>query len=102
MDRMTKARQQQIEKKLMTERGTPAQIMAKLGQPEQIMVFSSNSSKFKSAFGQDGSQIQPKRKGNNFSDSQTIDKKAFSSIKVETKKISSPPAKTTVKTQVQV
>jgi hypothetical protein len=57
----------------MTERGVPAQLMAKIGKPEPIMNFSTNKSKFKSAFGVDGSQILPKKKERNFQDSQSID-----------------------------
>lgn len=62
MDRMVKARQTQMEKKIMTERGTPAQIIANLGQPEKTMNFASNTNKFKSAFGVDGSQILPPKR----------------------------------------
>lgn len=46
----------------MTERGVPSQLMAKLGKPEPIMSFGTNKSKFKSAFGIDGSQIQPRKR----------------------------------------
>jgi len=47
--------------------------MAQIGKPEPVMNFSTNKSKFKSAFGQDGSQIVPKKKQRNFVDSQSID-----------------------------
>lgn len=55
MDRMMKARQQQLEKKIMTERGMPSQIIASLGKPEPSMAFGSNTNKYKSGFGKDGS-----------------------------------------------
>jgi hypothetical protein len=73
MDRMVKARQSQMQKKLMTERGVPSQLIAALGKPEPVMNFSSNSSKFKSAFGVDGSQIIPQKKRNNFNESQRLE-----------------------------
>lgn len=57
MERLAKARQIQLEKKLMTERGMPSQLVARLGQPEPSMAFGSNKDKFKSGFGIDGSQI---------------------------------------------
>jgi len=60
MDRMTKAREQQLEKKLMTERGVPSQLREKIGKPEPSMNFGSNTNKFKSGFGKDGSQFNPK------------------------------------------
>jgi hypothetical protein len=49
--------------------------MASLGKPEPIMNFSSDKSKFKSAFGVDGSQINPKKskRPQTFADSQSID-----------------------------
>lgn len=46
----------------MTERGIPNQIKADLGRPEKIMNFGSNTNKFKSVFGKEGSQINPKIK----------------------------------------
>lgn len=61
---MVKARESQMQKKLMTERGVPSQLIASLGRPEPSMNFSTNKSKFKSAFGNDGSQILPKKKNN--------------------------------------
>lgn len=64
MDRMVKARQSQMEKKLMTERGVPSQLIANLGQPEKTMNFTQNTNKFKSAFGVDGSQILPPKRAN--------------------------------------
>ena len=44
----------------MTERGIPSQMKAQLKSPPQ-MNNSQNSSKFKSAFGIDGSQLNPKK-----------------------------------------
>ncbi len=70
---MMKARQQQIEKKIMTERGMPSQIIASLGKPEASMAFGSNSNKFKSGFGKDGSQIHVAKRKYNFADSQRLD-----------------------------
>jgi hypothetical protein len=61
MDRMQKARQQQLEKKMMLERGMPAQLQAQIGKPEPSMNFGSNTNKFKSGFGKDGSQWNPKQ-----------------------------------------
>ena len=55
MDRMQKARQMQLERRLMTERGMPAQMLAQLGRPDQTMNFGSSNNKFKTAFGSDGS-----------------------------------------------
>jgi hypothetical protein len=57
MERMTKARQLLHEKKMMTERGIPSQMQAKIGQPDKSMAIGRNTNKFKSGFGQDGSQI---------------------------------------------
>jgi len=59
----------------MTERGLPSQLMERVGKPEPTMNFYSDKSKFKSAFGVDGSQIRPKKKQRNttFADSQIID-----------------------------
>jgi hypothetical protein len=82
-DRMERARQQQLEKKLMTERGIPAQIAADLGKVSKPLSFQPQTSKFKSAFGdKDGSQIKPKLKDSQyltFHDSQPIDASKFSS-----------------------
>lgn len=57
LERMQKARQTQLEKKMATERGMPAQLKAKEGQPEPIWGFGSNKDKFKSGFGAEGSNI---------------------------------------------
>lgn len=46
----------------MTERGIPSQLVAKIGQPEPVMNFGTNTDKYKSGFGKDGSQIVKKRK----------------------------------------
>jgi hypothetical protein len=59
MERMMKAKQLQYEKKMMTERGNPAQLSAKLtGKSEPVMAFGRNTDKFKSGFGHEGSQIK--------------------------------------------
>lgn len=55
VDRFLKGREQALQKKLMTERGLPAQLMERIGKPEPTMNFYSDKSKFKSAFGVDGS-----------------------------------------------
>ena len=55
VERMNKARQIQFEKKMMTYRGMPSQMMAKEGHPEQVMSFGSHKNKFKSGFGTEGS-----------------------------------------------
>jgi hypothetical protein len=49
--------------------------MANVGKPEPQWNFSTDKSKFKPAFGVDGSQINPKkiRRPQNFHDSQLID-----------------------------
>lgn len=75
-----KAKELQIEKKMMTERGTPAQIKAQLGQPEPVLNFGRNTDKFKSGFGKDGAKIQHKKKEQDFSSSQKIDAKQFSHL----------------------
>lgn len=48
----------------MTERGMPSQLYAQLGKPEPSMSFGSNTAKFKSGFGKDGSAIIPKKSRN--------------------------------------
>lgn len=63
VDRMAKGRQQQLEKKMATERGMPAQLQAKEGQPEPIWGFGKNTDKFKSGFGAEGSSIVKKGTG---------------------------------------
>ena len=74
VERMNKARQSQVEKKLMTERGMPSQLAASIGKPEQIMSFGCNTNKYKSGFGVDGSQLIPdKTKTRNFAASQRLD-----------------------------
>jgi hypothetical protein len=45
----------------MTERGMPAQMQASIGKPEPSMAFGSNTNKFKSGFGKEGSQVNPKQ-----------------------------------------
>jgi hypothetical protein len=50
---------------MMTERGMPAQLKAKEGQPEPIWGFGSNSDKFKSGFGAEGSNIVVKSSKDN-------------------------------------
>jgi len=62
-----KGREQALQKKMVTERGNPAQLMQSIGKPEPVWNFYSDKSKFKSAFGTEGSQINPKRR--NFADS---------------------------------
>ena len=57
-----KAKELHIEKKMMTERGTPAEIKAKLNNPEPILSFGSNTDKFKSGFGKNGAKIGKKEK----------------------------------------
>lgn len=71
MERMLKAKELQLEKKMMTERGTPAEIRARLGKPEPTMSFTANKDKFKSGFGKEGSAIVMKR--TDFAASQRID-----------------------------
>ena len=74
MERLAKARQNQLEKKLMTERGMPSQLMASIGKQEQSFNFSTNHSRFKTAFGKDGAQVSNKRsRQTGFADSQKID-----------------------------
>ena len=68
MERMRKARESLLEKKLMTERGMPATLRASIGKPEPVMSFGSNTDKHKSAFGTDGSQINPKAKKQQIND----------------------------------
>lgn len=61
MERLQKAREQQFQKKMMTERGMPTQLSQKLTQGEPKMNFGTNTAKFKSGFGVDGSQLNPKK-----------------------------------------
>jgi hypothetical protein len=65
MERMMKAKQLQMEKKMMTERGIPSQIIASLGKPDQSMAFGRNTDKFKSGFGAEGSQVASKKSHKN-------------------------------------
>lgn len=58
MDRLNRAREMQLQKKMATERGMPSQLAAGLGKPEPSMAFGRNTDKFKSGFGKDGSQIK--------------------------------------------
>lgn len=44
-----------MEKNMMTERGMPSQLLAKQNGTEPVWNHSTNQSKFKSAFGVDGS-----------------------------------------------
>lgn len=74
VNRMNKARQLQFEKKMMTERGIPAQMIVKQHQPEPIWGFGSNKDKFKSGFGKEGSNIVVKSNHKDFGASQRIDK----------------------------
>ncbi|TNV85929.1 hypothetical protein FGO68_gene4527 [Halteria grandinella] len=62
-DRMEKARQQQLEKKLMTERGMPSQLQAQVGKLAPQLTFQPQTSKFKSAF-------ETREDKRNFKDSQ--------------------------------
>lgn len=50
-----------MQKKMMTERGMPAQLQQTLVKGEPTMNFGSNTAKFKSGFGVDGSQLNPKK-----------------------------------------
>lgn len=72
-DRMERARQQHIEKKLMTDRGMPAQLKEDLNKIQAPLTFQPNTSKFKSAF--DSNNKQPKNQGGylSFHDSQAVD-----------------------------
>jgi hypothetical protein len=82
-DRMEKAREQQRLKKAMTERGVPTKDNAYLNSPDLGMNFSSNSSKFKTAFGgMDGSQINHPKRKRNYGDSQKLAGTQFHSVKV--------------------
>jgi hypothetical protein len=47
-----------MERRMMLDRGEPAQMKAKLGKAEPVMAFGRNTDKFKSGFGIDGSKIQ--------------------------------------------
>ncbi len=58
MERMMKAKQLQHERRMMTERGEPGQMQAKIGKPDPVMAFGRNTDKFKSGFGHEGSQIK--------------------------------------------
>ena len=86
-DRMERARQQQQEKRMMTERGMPSQMQQSVGRVQQAMNMQPQTSKFKSAFGlQDGSQINHKQylKGSqsqiSFHDSQNIDQSELKDV----------------------
>ena len=46
---------------MMTERGIPSQMQAKIGKPEPVMAFGKHTNKFQSGFGADGSQINSKK-----------------------------------------
>lgn len=83
MDRMQKARDMKFTHKMATERGIPAQMMAMQGKEEPPMKFGKHTDKFKSGFGNDGSQIVKKSRPptnnyklsnkNDFAASQQID-----------------------------
>ncbi len=62
LERLNKGRELHQQKRLMTERGIPSQMKGKIEgkDKEAQFVFSPNSSKFKSGFGNDGSQINSK------------------------------------------
>jgi hypothetical protein len=66
---------------MMTERGIPAQMQAKIGKPEPVMAFGRNTDKFKSGFGHEGSQI--KRGGVKQNQTQQIDFAASQEIDVQ-------------------
>ena len=55
MERMARAREEQLNKKMITERGMPAQLQQTLISGEPKMNFASNHDKYKSGFGKDGS-----------------------------------------------
>jgi hypothetical protein len=95
MERMMKAKELQIEKKMMTERGTPAEIRAKLGKPEPTMNFGSNKDKFKSGFGKDGSAIVMQRK--DFSASQRIEVNKIGNVSGNSSQQISPPKREELK-----
>lgn len=46
---------------MMTERGMPSQLQTTLVKGEPSMNFGSNTAKFRSGFGVDGSQLLPKK-----------------------------------------
>ena len=73
MERMQRAREEQMNKKMATERGMPNQLQQRLVQGEPKMYFGSNTDKYKSVFGTEGSQINP-RAQKDFSASQKINK----------------------------
>ena len=50
-----------MKRKMMTERGMPTQLAHKLEKGEPTMNFGGNTAKFKSGFGVDGSQLNPKK-----------------------------------------
>ena len=62
MQRLEAARQQKLEKSMITERGIPSQMIAKLknGIPDNGMVMTHKPSKFKTSFGVEGSEIVTK------------------------------------------
>lgn len=61
MERLQKARDEDMKKKMMTERGMPSQLQEKLTKGEPKMNFGSNTAKFKSGFGVEGSKLNPKK-----------------------------------------
>ena len=46
---------------MMTERGMPSQLQSKLVKGEPVMNFGTNTAKFKSGFGVEGSSLNPKK-----------------------------------------
>ena len=58
MERMSKGREIQQNKKLWTERGLISQKMQEPNKPD--MVFTSKPTKFQTAFGAEGSQLNPR------------------------------------------
>ena len=61
MERQQRAREENMKKKMMTERGMPSQMQEKLTKGEPKMNFGSNTAKFKSGFGVEGSKLNPKK-----------------------------------------